>query len=286
VDEYRVLSEVEKSVGYKINAHLEHGYRTTRNRLSKALQEIETSDTEGADEIKELMQFEEYNSALNTDDENDIVKNSICVPIEKDDYFPYIDISKKQSKKKQNGDIFNDLPLGYVLKNNTERFKLSFQEGEMFDRDGIVKNNMILDFDIPSSDCYQSLSAGFNASLYLELVNPVQDLLAELFYDKKTQYDIEKNLEYRRCHIILPDSQYQGPYYNLDEDGKLGLEYRHLKPLMKRIRETGLVQKVKDEVPNMPMKNVQKDSYDAFMCNENVYGTINLIAVYGFLKME
>jgi len=240
-DDIREITDEEKLIAYKLSRHIYRGVSDTIWKYDRYIERY--------DEINEMWEHDYFNSAINTDDENEILENSYCVPVVQDDDHP-------------------ELPLGYVLTNNDGKFKLNFSEDSGFDGETFDKNDVILDMEIPNGRGYQNLEKGFNASLYLELVNPVQDLLSELFYDMNSESNIEDNIEYRRCHITIPKSQYQGKYYNLDENGKLGLEYRHLRPLMERIRETKLVENVKEVIPDMPLKNVQKDSYDAFMCNE------------------
>jgi hypothetical protein len=113
-------------------------------------------------------------------------------------------------------------------------------------------------------------------------------LLSSLFITEKDRRNnkFADKVNYRRCHITIPNSQYQGKYYNIDNEGKLGLEFQHLQILKDRIKKTNLIKEVEELIPDMPIRHSQKESYSAFMCNEQVYGTINLIAVYGFLKME
>jgi hypothetical protein len=188
----------------------------------------------------------------------------------------------------------------FVLINNDEKFYLNFMD-EIRDKirhnNNIGKNNenttdkkisnKIKTLDIIQDDRSRNskLHIGFNVDLYLELDSEFKKLLDSLYISDK--YDKSTNkLKYRRCHITIPNSQYQGKYYNIDNEGKLGLEYRHLTILKNRIEETNLIDEVKEMIPELPIKCLQSATYDVFMCNEQVYGTVNLVAVYGFLKME
>lgn len=138
---------------------------------------------------------------------------------------------------------------------------------------------------VPNAEGYHDLEKGFNASLYLMMNDDVNKIFPQLMISKEDVHDDQIHSKFNTCHKTIPDSQYQGQYYNLDSEGKLGLEFRHLKPLQKKIVEVELVDKVKEMLPGVAIKTSQKDGYDAFMCNEQIYGQINLMAVYGFLKM-
>jgi hypothetical protein len=172
----------------------------------------------------------------------------------------------------------------FVLVDNDEKFCLNFT-GEKEHKNENSNKIKTLDINNSYSEDRTMLEGGFNVDLYLELDNEFKTLLDSLFISDK--YDTStKKLKYRRCHINIPNSQYQGKYYNIDSEGKLGLEYRHLTILKNRIEETNLIDEVEKMIPELPIKCFQKESYDVTMCNEQVYGTVNLVAVYGFLKME
>ena len=86
--------------------------------------------------------------------------------------------------------------------------------------------------------------------------------------------------------MTIPNSQFEGPYYNIDGEGNLGLEYRHHHPLMKKIKDVDLIENVKKLLPTISIQNKTDNEYSGFLCNETIYSKTTIMEVYGFLKMD
>lgn len=133
------------------------------------------------------------------------------------------------------------------------------------------------------TDYYHELDKGFNISLYLELKSTLPHMMRDLLVQHG--HDNKIGSTFRLFHPTIPNSQYSGQHYNLDKNGRLCLEKRHLAPLMEKVSKTNLVEKVEKLLPKVVINSKQRHSYDAFMCNEQVYGSTTVVAIWGFLKM-
>ena len=132
-------------------------------------------------------------------------------------------------------------------------------------------------------DYYNDFDKGFNASLFLELGNTLSELIQHLLVKKGHDNGITSLFSI--FYPVIENSQYRGPFYNLDSDGTLCLEHRHLKLVKDKMKEIDLVKKVKALLPTVKIETKQKGSYDDFMCNEQIYGSTTLVAIWGFMRM-
>jgi hypothetical protein len=93
-------------------------------------------------------------------------------------------------------------------------------------------------------------------------------------------------LTYYKPHNTKYDKE-QSPYYDIDVNDKLTITPKHYDHIIKRITETNLFNKVKEEVKTIQFLFPQvKHNYEVTFCNEDVYGNANFLTVHGFMRLE
>lgn len=116
----------------------------------------------------------------------------------------------------------------------------------------------------------------------LELCDNIDPLKNILFhYDPVNNFD---TTEIASNKIISMKNK----YYDLDENNMIFLNKEHINPTLDRIDELELFNKIKNNMNDIDFIFCQqnKEAVDEFFCNESFYGKINILTVYGFMRME
>lgn len=108
-------------------------------------------------------------------------------------------------------------------------------------------------------------------------------VIKEMTDDVRTEFGFT---EYYRMIDTKYDCE-QSPYYDIDKNNKMTITPKHYETIIKKIKESELLEVVKDEVKNIKFVLPQvKHSHETNFCNEDVYGNANFLTVHGFLRLE
>jgi hypothetical protein len=76
--------------------------------------------------------------------------------------------------------------------------------------------------------------------------------------------------------------------YCVTYNNKIVINTDHIDTILKRIKDIKLYDQIKGNLNNLNIPNAQRSNTytEEFYCNENVYGSFNLIMIYGFLIFD
>lgn len=172
-------------------------------------------------------------------------------------------------------------------------FSLSFSENNniykfcTLDIDSGICNDDEYDDDTPE----QFFSRGYDGSIfYGGLKYKTNDIVILLLSQMSRDGDTCDRLRDKIIMCDIQDDQIKRnkklEFYSITKKNKLVIQEHHHNNIFNLLEKFDLTSYVKERLKTLKIKTPQSISSSSYMCNEQVYDTLNFVKIYGFINME